>query len=371
MGVAARLGIMFKSGDTLEKMARVNAVCFDKTGTLTQGKLTVVNYILLSPSTRKTTQPTGGDLDRDSLLGLVASAETGSEHPIARAIVGYASEEGIKISMPDQTVIVPGCGVLAKIGSSTVCVGNAAKLEECNTCPVSLSKSLRRKTRSAVQRMQENGESIVYVSVNGVFRAILSVADAIRSDASIVVAKLQRQNMQVWMVTGDHPTVAQVVADAVGIPISQVISGVKPTEKAEVIANLQSQGLRVAMIGDGINDSVALSQAHVGVAVGSLDLVHKVADVVLLQPEHLQSLLVAFDLSFTVLRRIRVNLAWSFAYNMIFIALAAGVWYVPWKVTIPPPLAGLSELLSSMPVILSSLLLNRYSPPAFSGSSTN
>eukprot|EP01122_Echinamoeba_exundans_P007896 TRINITY_DN251_c0_g1_i3.p1 TRINITY_DN251_c0_g1~~TRINITY_DN251_c0_g1_i3.p1 ORF type:complete len:945 (+),score=99.78 TRINITY_DN251_c0_g1_i3:94-2928(+) len=197
MGVAARLGIMFKSGDTLEKMARVNAVCFDKTGTLTQGKLTVVNYILLSPSTRKTTQPTGGDLDRDSLLGLVASAETGSEHPIARAIVGYASEEGIKISMPDQTVIVPGCGVLAKIGSSTVCVGNAAKLEECNTCPVSLSKSLRRKTRSAVQRMQENGESIVYVSVNGVFRAILSVADAIRSDASIVVAKLQRQNMQV------------------------------------------------------------------------------------------------------------------------------------------------------------------------------
>lgn len=144
MGVAARLGIMFKSGDTLEKMARVNAVCFDKTGTLTQGKLTVVNYMVFSPSTRKAKKPIEGDLNRDFLLGLIASAETGSEHPIARAIVGYAAEEGIQLSMPDQTEIVPGCGVLAKIGSSTVCVGNAAKLEECNTCPVSVSKSMKR-----------------------------------------------------------------------------------------------------------------------------------------------------------------------------------------------------------------------------------
>jgi len=353
-GVAAKYHhILFKGGDTIEMCAKIDTVCFDKTGTLTEGKLNVINVEIQEKTNRiKST---------DDLLYFAASAELGSEHPIGRAIVEYYKQNNREctnlheINQPTSANIIPGKGIEAVLKDKTrVHVGNTSLLDE-------LEFNLPKKLAKSASRLRKSGATVVFVAVDGILVGTIAVADIIKPTACVVIKALKKQNMNVWMITGDHKSTAAVIAKQLGI--ENVVADALPIEKANVIKDLQNQGMHVAMLGDGVNDAVALSQADVGIAVGTAaDLSLEVANIVMLS-DNLHRLLIALDLSRTVYRRIKINLGWAFMYNIVMLPLAAGVLQVPLGFYIPPAFAGLSDLFSSIPVILFSLLLHRYKAP--------
>ena len=314
IGRAAEYGILIKDATTLERTANVDAVAFDKTGTLTAGKPRVVSIHLGSTSA----------LTEDDALSVAAAVEIYSEHPVATAIVNEARKRGLDIPESDGFQSITGQGVYAMVNGAVVAVMN----------PSAVSLDERSEVFNAVEQIEASAQTPVTISINGEPAAAIGLQDTVRDDAVSAVASLRQMSVETHLITGDRAESAKTVAEAVGI--ENVEAQVLPTEKATLVTALSSQGRKVAMIGDGINDGPALATAHVGVAMASgSDIAIETADVTLVNNEptavpHLISI------SRATVRVIRQNLFWAFAYNVVLIPIAAGVLH-PVFADSPPP----------------------------------
>ncbi|RLN71156.1 hypothetical protein BBJ28_00000217 [Nothophytophthora sp. Chile5] len=352
----SQVGVLFKGGRVLEALEDVDVVVFDKTGTLTTARLGVADVFTVAEN-----------VNVAQLWRYVAAAESGSEHAIGKALVVHA-EAQIQGSIVDKAQgfeAVPGCGVRCIVGSADVRLGSLTWLQQENHSDgdaLKVSVALH----EANKRFQAQGCIVVFVAIDNTLQAAIALRDAPRPEARRVIEELKREGIQPWIVTGDQRGTALSVAAGLGIPEGSVLADTLPHQKVDKVRLLQSLGRRVAFVGDGVNDAPALATADVGVALGAgTDVALEAADVVLVKDD-LRDLLNARALSRATNSRIKHNFAWGFMYNLLMMPLACGALYAPLGLWIPPALAGLSELLSSVPVILFSLLLNLWKPP-FSG----
>jgi Cu+-exporting ATPase len=336
IGRAAQLGILVRSGDALERAARIDTVAIDKTGTLTEGEPAVVGFTIVANA--------DANADADAVLRYAAAVERGSEHPVGEAIVAAAEELGIEVPATTGFVATAGSGARAEVEGHDVRVGAMAWLE-----------------REGVT-MPEGGapEAAFGVAIDGVLRGHGMVADTLRDEAPRAIARLKAMKVRIVVLTGDRDEVARAVAKA--LDLDDVRSELGPEQKLEVLAALAQEGRRVAMCGDGVNDAPALARAHVGIAVaGGTDAAVDASDITLLEGG-VARLPDTVELARTTMRVIRQNLAWAFAYNIALVPIAAGA-LVPWlDYRMPPALASAAMALSSVSVVLSSLRLRRFEP---------
>jgi len=320
-GIAARNGILVKNPASLQIAHTVDSVVFDKTGTLTRGRPQVTDYTALPGRTK------------EDVLLFAASLEKNSEHPIAQAIVQAAQDRTMRLVAVDDFVAIPGKGVVGRIGSDHLQLGNRALLEKKHI-------SLPPQVASEAEAFEEAGKTVMFAL------------------AQESVAALQRLGKRVLMITGDNQRTARAVASY--LKIDEVLSEVLPEEKEAKIKQLQSQGRRVAMVGDGINDAPALAQADVGIAIGSgTDVAIESGDIVLIKDD-LRDAVAAIELSRYVMRKIKQNLFWAFIYNLIGIPVAAGILYPFTGFLLNPMIAGAAMAFSSVSVVSNSLILRRY-----------
>jgi Cu+-exporting ATPase len=339
-GIAARSGILIKSSEAFEQAKASSVVVFDKTGTLTTGSFTVTDVVIHSQQ-----------LPVARFWRLVATAESASNHPLAAAVVEKARAEmgpQLKLGVAEGLQSIPGAGVECTVDDSRVTVGKRSMIAEA----ASIGEEV-------IAQLEGQGKTCVAVGIDGVYAGTIALADQPRTEASAVVSELRRSGSDVWLITGDNARTAGAVAQAVGIEPRNVLAGVLPADKAARVRDLQRGGRSVVMVGDGINDSPALAQADVGVAIGAgTDVAIEAADIVLVK-SNLHSLVRALAIARRTFRRIRINFAWAFIYNLLAIPIAAGAIFpltAPYR--LPPYVAGLAMALSSVSVVTSSLLLN-------------
>nr|WP_205834946.1 heavy metal translocating P-type ATPase [Microbacterium sp. CFH 90308] len=350
---AARGGVLVKDRLALETMRTVDAVLFDKTGTLTKGEPTVVDIAAV------------GDVDADAVLALAASAEADSEHPLARAIVRAAQERGLAVAAATGFTSSPAVGVSATVEGRAVRVGGPRMLEEVGgavpTAPplaagASSGASGRVGPIAASAQWREQGSIVLHVARDGAVIGALALADEIRSESREAVDALQRLGVEVVMITGDAEPVAHAVADALGI--RRVFAGVRPEDKAAKVAELQGEGKKVAMVGDGVNDAPALARADVGIAIGAgTDVAIGSAGVILASSDP-RSVLSVIELSRASYRKMKQNLWWAAGYNLISVPLAAGV-LAPIGFVLPMSVGAILMSLSTIVVALNAQLLRR------------
>jgi len=336
-GRGAGAGILIRGGEALELAARVNAVIFDKTGTLTLGRPTL-GEVLAAPG-----------FTAAEALDLAASVERGSEHPVAAAILAGAGAAGLGLQTVESFVAVPGRGVRGRVDGREVLVGTGAYLAEngVDVAGVAAFTAAGESTASAV----------TYVAVDGRAAGFLPTIDPIKPESAGAVAELREAGIEVWLVTGDRMQTARAVAAAVGVAAEHVLAEVLPAGKADAVARLQARGLRVAMVGDGINDAPALAQADVGVAIGTgADVALEASDVTLVGGDP-HGVAEAIRLSRRTLRVIRQNLFWAFGYNVVLIPVAMGGLYPFLGVTLNPALSAAAMAMSSVSVVSNSLRL--------------
>lgn len=334
-GNASRKGILVKSSETLENAHKVKTICFDKTGTLTKGTLTVSRMYNYS------------NKDEKELLKDIASLENKSEHPIARAIVNKAQEYNIRLIDVKDFKAIPGFGIEGKTADEKhYLIGNKKLMLENN---VELANS------EDEQKLISDGNSILFVSLNKKLVALLGVSDVIKENVPQVITELKNKNIDVVMLTGDNEKTANVIANQIGI--TNVVANVTPKEKAETINKLKEKGL-VMMCGDGINDSVSLVTANIGVSVSSgTDIARDSAQVVIIN-DNLERINDLLDISSKTVRNIKQNLFWAFFYNVCMIPIAAGI-LQPLGITLNPMIAAFSMTISSLTVVLNALRLRR------------
>jgi len=338
-GRGAERGVLFRGGDMLEAAHRVDVLVLDKTGTLTQGKPSVTAVRMLQ----------GAGMQREEMLALAASAESGSEHPISRAIVQAAQQDGLHVREAQTFVARVGLGVEAVVHGRRVLVGKATLLEEHGVTLLADS-----------EHVDALGEAFtrVHVAVDGRAVGTIAVSDVLRPEAKEAVAAMRAAGVRVVMLTGDNEAVAAAVASAVGI--DEVRAGLLPADKAEFVSQLRANGHRVGMVGDGINDAPALASADVSFAMGSgTDAAIDAAGITLLRSD-LRAVGEALALSRATMRTIRRNLFLAFAYNVAAIPLAAGVLYPFTGWLLSPMIASAAMALSSVSVVLSSLRLRAW-----------
>ncbi|MGY1770997.1 heavy metal translocating P-type ATPase [Blastococcus sp. SYSU D00813] len=341
-GRAAELGILVGNGDALETARRVTAVVLDKTGTLTRGR----------PALTSITPAPGWA--EDDVLALVAAAETGSEHPVAEAIVAAAAERGLALPALQAFDAVPGHGVDAAVGDRHVLVGNRALMTARGVDVAVLAGTADVEAAA--------GRTAMFVAVDGRPAAVLAVADTVRSESAEAVAQLQALGVEVWMLTGDNAATAHAIATQVGI--EHVLAEVLPADKAAKIRELQEQGHVVAMAGDGINDAAALSAADVGIAVGTgADVAIAASDITLVGGD-LRGIVSAIALSRRTVTTMKQGLAWAFGYNLLLIPVAAGALYWWDGLLLDPVLASAAMAMSSVSVLTNALRLRRFRRPA-------
>ncbi|MEZ4324171.1 MAG: heavy metal translocating P-type ATPase [Polyangiales bacterium] len=339
-GRGAQLGVLVKGGAVLEQASRVDAVLFDKTGTLTEG------------NPRLTTHVDRSGFPAGALLGLVASVEQHSEHPVARAITQGAVARGAQLSAVTEFESVAGSGVKGRVQGHEVRIGTEAWLRDAGFTLGDLVED--------AGRLAADGQTPSFVVVDGQPAGLVAVSDPPSEAARVVVAQLRAQGIDVAMVTGDRREVAESVAVALGI--ERVFAGVRPEGKAKVVEDERARGRVVAMVGDGINDAPALVAADVGVAVGTgADVALAAADIALMRGG-VAALPGAFALTRRTMHTIRANLFWAFVYNVIGIPLAAGLLFpfTGWQLS--PVVASAAMSLSSVSVLLNSLTLRRFTP---------
>ncbi len=337
-GKGAELGVLIKGGEALETTHSINAVVLDKTGTITQGKPELTDIVRYTV-----------EVESD-VLALTASAERGSEHPIARAIVSAAQERNLALAEPDSFRAIPGRGIEAFVGGRRVLAGSAKLLTENG---VDISRSV-----GDAIALSNSGKTLMYIAIDNALYALMAAADAVKPTSRAAVQQLKSLGLDVYMLTGDNAATAQAVAASVGI--DHVLSDVLPDGKATEVQKLQSQGKRVAMVGDGINDAPALVQADVGMAIGTgTDVAVESADVVLMRGD-LSAVSAAVTLSRATIRNIRQNLFWAFAYNVVGIPFAAGVFFAFGGPLLTPVFAGAAMALSSVSVVSNALRLKRF-----------
>jgi Cu+-exporting ATPase len=336
-GAGARRGILIKSGEALEIAAYADVVVFDKTGTITEGKPRATDIL-----------PAAGVAETD-LLRLAASAENGSEHPLAEAIIAAARERGIEVTDPSEFVAESGLGIRAAFGNATVLLGNERMMRE---------NGIYFGGTGTADGLAEEGKTPMYVAANGVFIGIIAVADALKATAADTVARLEKMNIRTVMLTGDNSRTANAVAARAGI--KRVLAEVLPGDKAAEIKRLQGEGHKVIMVGDGINDAPALAQADVGLAIGGgADVAIESAGIVLMNGDP-SGVPTALALSRKTMRIIKQNLFWAFGYNTAGIPIAAGVLFpfIGWLLS--PMIAAAAMSFSSVSVLLNALRLSRF-----------
>ncbi len=346
IAVATALGahhqVLFKDAATLEGLARAQVVVLDKTGTLTEGRPRLTD-VVVAPADG------GLALREDELLRLVASAEQGSEHPLAEAVVQGARERGIELVPAEDFTAFSGRGIAARVAGHTVVVGTAAFLREHGIEPGALI--------GEAERLAEAGASPVFVAVDGRAAGVVAAADPIKPGARALIPLLKRAGIEVVMITGDNRRTAAAVARELGI--ERVFAEVLPERKAEHVRRLQAEGKRVAMVGDGINDAPALAQADIGIAIGAgTDVAIETARVVLMRSDPLD-VARALRLSRATVRKMKQNLFWASIYNVLAIPVAAGVLYPRFGVMLRPEWSALLMSLSSIIVATNAVLLKR------------
>jgi P-type Cu+ transporter len=344
-GKGAENGILFKGGEHIEIANKVNTIVFDKTGTLTIGKPSVIDIVSLT------------DIGEQELLRLAAIAESGSEHPLAQAVIRKAKENGIPIANPDSFEAISGHGLKATYSNHTIMIGNRKMMEDNQ---VAVTESVDAK----LAIFEKEGKTAVLVAIDNTLSGIIAISDTIKENAKEAIKALRNKGMEVIMLTGDNERTAKAVASKLNI--NRVIAEVLPYQKEEVISKLKTQeGKVVAMVGDGINDAPALAKADLGIAIGSGTDVAKETGGIILIKDDIRDVVTALDLGKRTVSKIKQNLFWAFAYNTGLIPIAAGA-LVPilglgvfgWL----PILAGLAMAMSSVTVVTNSLLLGKYKP---------
>jgi Cu+-exporting ATPase len=344
-GRGARLGLLIKGGEALERLGKIDTIVLDKTGTITEGKPRVTD-LLLSPQDLTATAD-GITSTVSNLLAAVAAVERRSEHPLATAVVNYATGLGLPIIEPESFEARAGQGAVGIVNGAAIVVGSPALLEGYGIDLVPL--------QGAAQRFAEEGKTPLWVSVNGRLSALIAVADTVKPSSMEAVAAMQKAGLKLVMLTGDNQHTANVIARQ--IRVDEVVAGVLPAGKIQVIKRLQAGGRTVAMVGDGINDAPALAQANVGIAMASgSDIAMEAGDVTLMSSD-LNGVVAAIMLSRRTLSVMRQNLFWALLYNLIGIPIAAGVLYP--SLVLSPVLASAAMALSSVSVVSNSLRLGR------------
>lgn len=347
-GIGAERGLLIRGSDILEQVHHLTTLVLDKTGTLTTGKPVVVDC-LPNPNHASPFSPT-------ELIQLAAAVESGTRHPLAIAIQQFTQDHDLPLLPAEDFLTVPGYGVKATVFSQggslarQVLIGTEGWLQEHE---VALSQELQ----SQVNQLAISGKSVVYIAVDGVVAGLIAVADELRPEAAEMLAQLRRMGLKLMMLTGDRRETALTIAHTLHLQTEDVLADVRPAQKAAAIAQLQSQGQRVGMVGDGINDAPALAQADVGIALHSgTDVATETAGIILMR-DRLTDVVQAIRLSRATFNKIRQNLFWAFAYNVLGIPLAAGVFLPQFGILLSPAAAGAMMAFSSVSVVLNSLLL--------------
>lgn len=339
-GKGAENGILIKGGEALETAHSINAIILDKTGTITEGKPTVTDVL------------SADAISETELLMLAASAEQGSEHPLGQAIVNGAKARGLALVAADSFDSLTGRGIEATIGGRKVLAGNSKLMAERG---IALAEWAQ-----AGDTLAQAGKTPMFIAVDDVLSGIVAVADVVKPGSKNAIAQLHKMGIQVAMITGDNKKTAAAIAKEVGI--DRVLADVLPQDKAGEVKKLQAEGLKVAMVGDGINDAPALAQANIGIAIGSgTDVAMESADIVLMRSD-LMDVPTAILLSKLTIRNIKQNLFWAFGYNVIGIPIAAGVLHLFGGPLLNPMFAAAAMSLSSVSVLSNALRLKRFKP---------
>jgi Cu+-exporting ATPase len=341
-GRGAELGILIKNGESLQRVSQVNTILLDKTGTITSGKPAVTDIVMANA--RHTA---------DDLLRLAALAEQGSEHPLGQAMVQEARQRGLDLGMPvRETQAIPGKGLQASVAGQTVLIGTRALLRENGIATDTLEAQL--------VELEAQGKTVMLVANAGEAFGAVAVADTIKLTSAQAIKQLQRLGLEVWMLTGDNRRTAEAMARQVGIASERVLAQVLPADKARQVEILQKSGKVVAMVGDGINDAPALTQADAGIAMGTgTDIAIEAADIALVKGD-LESVATAMLLSKRMMRIIKQNLAWAFGYNIVLIPLTILSPLVAILVSYAPVMAAGAMAFSSVTVVLNALRLRRF-----------
>lgn len=334
-GKGAENGLLFKSGQAVEVLQKVDTIVFDKTGTITQGKPQVTDMTVFSSATE------------EEVLQLAASAEQYSEHPLAQALLKSAEDAGLSLLPSQDFQALSGRGLSVKIAEQTILLGNEKLMKESG---IALGSAI-----ATAETYANQAKTPVYLAADGHLLVVIAIADQVKPSSHAAIQALHQMGLEVVMLTGDNEKTAQAIADQVGI--DTVISQVLPEDKANQVKALQAQGKQVAMVGDGINDAPALAQAEVGIAIGSgTDVAIESADLVLMHSD-LMDVPKAVRLSQLTMKTIKQNLFWAFAYNVIGIPIAMGLLHLFGGPLLNPMLAGAAMALSSVSVLLNALRL--------------
>ncbi len=345
-GKGAEMGILFKSAEALENLRSVGTVVLDKTGTVTRGKPAVTDIVV---ATRADGSPA---MSEKSLLKLAAALERSSEHPLAEAIMAECEARGIVARMVEDFAAVPGRGVTAREGQNVIAAGNVRLMNELGvTVPAGLA-----------EQFAAEGKTPLFFAKNGELVGTIAVADEVKETSAEAIAALRKLGVDVRMLTGDNRVTAEAIARRVGLSSEQVIADVLPADKERHVCELQDAGGKVAMVGDGINDSPALARADVGLAIGTgADIAKEGADVVLMRSD-LMDVARAIELSRATIRNIKQDLFWALFYNGIGIPLAAGVFFPLTGWQLSPMFGAAAMSLSSVCVVSNALRLRTFKP---------
>ncbi|PSH61424.1 copper-translocating P-type ATPase [Phyllobacterium brassicacearum] len=334
-GRGAQAGVLIKDAEALERFASVDTLIVDKTGTLTEGKPKLTDVITANGS------------EQDELLALAASLEKGSEHPLAEAIVEGANERGLRLSGVDNFNAITGKGVAGNASGKTVALGNAAMMDDLSVSTLPLD--------GQADALRSDGRTVMYVAVDGKLAGLVAVADPVKSTAAEAIRALHESGLRIIMATGDNERTAKAVAAKLGI--DEVRAGILPEGKKALVDELHSNGAKVAMAGDGVNDAPALASAHVGIAMGTgADVAMESAGITLLKGD-LKGIVRARRLAKATIRNIKQNLFFAFIYNALGVPVAAGILYPIFGTLLSPMIAAAAMSISSVSVVANALRL--------------
>ncbi|MBF1200616.1 MAG: cadmium-translocating P-type ATPase [Fusobacterium periodonticum] len=337
-GKGAELGILIKSGEALEKLNEIDTIVFDKTGTLTEGTPKVIDIVSI-----------GNALSKDEILKIAASMEVNSEHPLGKAVYDEAKEKNVELYDVKKFLSISGRGVIGEIEEKKYLLGNKKLL---------LENGINNLYEEEIHRYELEGKTTILLADEEKLIAFITLADVVRNESIKLIEKLKKENIKTYMLTGDNERTAKVIAKK--LDIDDVIAEVSPEDKYKKIKALQEQGRKVVMVGDGVNDSPALAQADVGMAIGSgTDIAIESADIVLMSKD-IETILTAIRLSKATIKNIKENLFWAFFYNSCGIPIAGGLLYLFTGHLLNPMLAGLAMGLSSVSVVTNALRLKRF-----------
>lgn len=337
-GKGAELGILIKSGEALEKLNEIDTIVFDKTGTLTEGTPKVIDIVSI-----------GNVLSKDEILKIAASMEVNSEHPLGKAVYDEAKEKNVELYDVKKFLSISGRGVIGEIEEKKYLLGNKKLL---------IDNGISNLHEEEIHRYELEGKTTILLADEEKLIAFITLADIVRNESIKLIEKLKKENIKTYMLTGDNERTAKVIAKKLGI--DDVIAEVSPEDKYKKVKDLQEQGRKVVMVGDGVNDSPALAQADVGMAIGSgTDIAIESADIVLMSKD-IETILTAIRLSKATIKNIKENLFWAFFYNSCGIPIAGGLLYLFTGHLLNPMLAGLAMGLSSVSVVTNALRLKRF-----------